>query len=63
MGQTRTVHVWASLIEQSVDNEHQRIHTTKIEMVNKLTGDARSDPLYQTANFADLFEQYIETID
>jgi hypothetical protein len=46
MGQTRTVYVWAPLIEQSVDNEHQRIHTTKIEMANKLTGDARSDLLY-----------------
>jgi hypothetical protein len=34
-----------------------------MEMANKLTGDARFDPLYQTANFADLFEQYIEIID
>jgi hypothetical protein len=34
-----------------------------MEMANKLTGDARSDSLYQTANFADLFEQYIEIID
>jgi hypothetical protein len=63
MEQTRTVHVWTPLIEQSVDNEYQRIHTTKMEMANKLTGDARSDPLYQTANFADLFEQYIEIIN
>jgi hypothetical protein len=34
-----------------------------MEMVNKLTGDARSDLLSQTANFTDLFEQYIEIID
>jgi hypothetical protein len=63
MGQTITVHVWAPLIEQSVDNEHQRIHTTKMEIANKLTGDARSDLLYQTANFANLFKQYIEIIN
>jgi hypothetical protein len=34
-----------------------------MEIVNKLTRDARSDLLYQTANFADLFEQYIKIID
>jgi hypothetical protein len=60
MGQTRIVHVWTPLVEQPVDVEHQRIHNTKMEMANKLTGDARSDPLYQTANFTDLFQQYIE---
>jgi hypothetical protein len=46
MEQTRTVYVWILLIKQSVDIEYQRIHNTKIEMVNKLTGDARSDLLY-----------------
>jgi hypothetical protein len=63
MGQTRTVHIWVPFIEQSVDIEYQRIYNTKIEMANKLTGDARFDLLYQTANFADLFEQYSEIID
>jgi hypothetical protein len=50
------VYVKTPLVKQSVDVEHQRIHNTKMEMTNKLTGDARSDPLYQTANFADLFQ-------
>jgi hypothetical protein len=57
------VHVWVPFIKQSVDNEYQRIHTIKMEMANKLTGNARSDLLYQIANFADLFEQYVSGLE
>jgi hypothetical protein len=60
MGQTRTVHIWAPLIEQSVDNEHQRIHTTKMEMVNKF---ARSITRTQYRHFDDVSSRTTNVVE